>query len=76
MNLQRIKLNQTEIVQGDITVFFSYNTPVAFIKGSHGYRTEKRWSVTTSKHIGQFFNRHYVNNVTEVFQEDINKLVA
>lgn len=76
MNLKQVKQNQTELTLNDgRIVFFSYNTPVAYLKGSHGFRTEKFYSVTTKKHIGQFFDRHFINNVTEVFQDDIDAMV-
>lgn len=34
-------------------VGFSYNTPVVARIGGKVYRTSKKWSVTTSKHIGK-----------------------
>lgn len=56
MNLRQLGSNKTEVTFTDgTTVFFSYETPVAFrdTEGNY-YRTEKFYSVTTSKHINQW----------------------
>lgn len=55
MKLNQIAPNQTEIERADgITVFYSYNTPVAaFVPGKGALCTNKRYSVTTSKHVNQ-----------------------
>ena len=60
MKLTKVAANQTEIELSDgTTLFFSYKTPVAaHIPGEGFYRTERRWSRTTSKHIGQFIGRN------------------
>ena len=60
MNLNSVAANQTEIeLANGTTVFFSYKTPVAaHIPGNGFYKTEKKWSRTTSKHIGQFIARN------------------
>jgi hypothetical protein len=50
--------NMTEAVHGDLTVLYSYNTPVAFLSSQGGYRTSYKHSVTTSKHIRKFFDMH------------------
>lgn len=48
--------NQTVVELDDGSeVFFSYKTPVAaYIPGQGMFRTNQRWSVTTSKHIGKY----------------------
>jgi len=53
MKVNSIGSNQTEITLSNGTiVLVSYSTPVAcFIPGEGYYRTEQKWSVTTSKHI-------------------------
>ena len=60
MKLNPVAQNQTEVeLPSGVTVFFSYKTPVAaHIPGEGYYRTDKRWSVTTSRHIGQFLSRN------------------
>ncbi len=52
MNLKAIGKNQVEIaLDENTTVFFSYEDPVAArVKGAY-YRTDKKWSTTTSRHI-------------------------
>lgn len=35
-------------------VLVSYSTAVAAIVNGKAYKTDKRWSVTTSRHINQF----------------------
>lgn len=58
MNLNPIKANMTELDLGNGTVIlFSYKTPVA-CKHSDGmtYRTEKKWSQTTTRHINTWIS--------------------
>jgi hypothetical protein len=57
MNLIALGKNQTEInLDGGLTVFFSYNTPVA-CRWHNGngqfvhYVTARKWSRTTARHI-------------------------
>ncbi len=54
MKLRNLGSNQTEIEMNGATVLFSYKTPVAANKDGKFYRTEKAWSVTTSKHINKW----------------------
>lgn len=60
MNLNPVAANQNEVeLTNGVTVFFSYKTPVAAHVPGEGYvKTEKYWSRTTSKHIGQFLRRN------------------
>ena len=60
MNLNPVAANQNEVELADgITVFFSYKTPVAaHIPGEGYFKTDKFWSVTTSRHINQFVARN------------------
>ena len=74
MKLNPIAANQNEVVlnNGD-RIFFSYKTPVAAYLQEKGYiRTEKFWSVTTSRHINKWLNG---TNATELPQEVFNELV-
>lgn len=52
MNIKPIGSNKTELrLDNGTTVLFSYETPVAaWINGQY-YKTEQKWSRTTSKHI-------------------------
>ena len=59
MKLKPIAANQTEITLSNGTVvFFSYKTPVAACMGdgSGFVRTDKYYSVTTSKHINKWLD--------------------
>lgn len=55
--LKNLGSNKVEIhkANGDV-IFYSYNTPVAAFVNGHYYRTSKKWSVTTSKHINQWLD--------------------
>ncbi len=65
--------NQNSVVFDDGTeVFFSYNTPVAGYTNEDGFvRTNKQWSVTTSKHINKYL---FGANAKEVEQSYMDKL--
>ena len=65
--------NQNEVVIGDTSIFFSYNTPVVVVKGDKIFQTEKKWSVTTSRHINKFLAGR---QATKVPQEQIDKLAS
>lgn len=56
--VRQIGSNMTEVEHGDLTVLYSYETPVAVLAPEGMFITEKKWSVTTSKHIGKFFAHH------------------
>ena len=53
--LEQLASNMTEVTIGDKMILFSYRTPVAYHEVGKGYfRTNKKWSVTTSKHINKW----------------------
>ena len=55
MKLSSIGANMTELQATQATILFSYKTPVAaHISGSGYYRTEKKWSTTTTRHINKW----------------------
>ena len=54
MRLTPIGENQSSVTIGNAFVLFSYSTPVAAIIDGKEYKTEKKWGVTTSKHINGF----------------------
>lgn len=54
IKLRPIGPNQTELDVGDVTILFSYRTPVAFRSPKGCFRTEQHYSVTTSRHINQW----------------------
>lgn len=57
MKLKPIKQNMTVVTIDDATdVLFSYETPVAARIGDIYYKTDHKWSRTTSRHISQYLN--------------------
>lgn len=46
----------TEIENNGLRILVSYQNPVAVFTGSTLYRTERKFSVTTSKHITFYIN--------------------
>ena len=73
MQLTPIASNMTEIETDDARILFSYRTPVAAYVFGRGYvRTEKWWSVTTSRHINKWIDNCTVREVSQTF---LDKLV-
>ena len=74
MKLTPIAANQTEVSYNNGTqIFFSYRTPVAAYLPEKGYvRTEKFWSVTTSRHINKYLQG--VTNVETIPQTVLDNL--
>lgn len=69
MRLRKLGPNETEVEIGEYTVFFSYNTPVAYHKAGEGYfRTSQFYSVTTSRHINAWLSG---TKALEIPQKDI-----
>ena len=66
MKIKSLGNNKTEIELKDLVILISYETPVAAIRlnafgtdNPHAaIKTEKYFSVTTSKHINQWLNSH------------------
>lgn len=57
MKVRNIGSNQTEVeLNGNTRILVSYQTPVAAWVDGRFYRTEKKWSVTTSKHINRWLD--------------------
>jgi len=57
MKVKSIGKNQTLICTDNMDIFISYETPVAcFIAGQGYFKTSKKHSVTTSKHINQWLD--------------------
>ena len=77
MKLKPIGSNKTQItfdlLDGDLDILFSYQTPVAARLPSGLFlRTKQKYSITTTKHINQWIEAP----ATEVDQWDIDQLVA
>jgi hypothetical protein len=66
MRLKPIAKNQTEITKMDGTlIFFSYDTPVACCIENQFYRTDKKWSVTTTRHINAWLDGRPAETVSQ-----------
>ena len=71
MKVKSIGRNVTELhLNNGSLVLISYETPVAAIGQDYKpIKTSKFWSVTTSRHINQFFNRHFVYDQKKIQEE-------
>lgn len=78
MKLKQVTISSTEVELADGTcVLFSYQTPVAALVPGKGWiRTEKKWSVTTSKHINRWLATNCGGTVQDVPQWELDQLVA
>jgi hypothetical protein len=54
MKLRNIGSNMTELEINSTSVLFSYETPVAGWDSKGAFRTDTRYSSTTSKHINKY----------------------
>ena len=77
MQLTPIASNMTEVETSEARILFSYRTPVAaYVFGEGFVRTEKWWSVTTSRHINKWIGKDpYDVPVKEVAQTYLDNLV-
>ena len=75
MQLKQIGSNMTELSLADnLSILFSYETPVAGWDQDGSFKTEQFYSRTTSKHINKYFagqtdprlvSQDYINQLTE-----------
>ncbi len=77
MKIKNIGSNQTAVVSrlpngGTVEVLFSYETPVAVRGPTLDYKTDRRWSVTTSKHINKFFDNVSLNDLIKQKKTEAN----
>lgn len=74
MKVKNIGSNTTEVDAKVGTILISYGTPVAarMSDGSGPYRTAKKWSQTTSKHINKWLAG---SNAEEKPQEFFDNLI-
>ena len=74
MQLTPIASNMTEVETSEARILFSYRTPVAaYVFGEGFVKTEKWWSVTTSRHINKWIGKDVTTK--EVSQTYLDKLV-
>ena len=73
MQIKPIASNMTELEVNNTTILFSYSTPVAGYSDEGAFRTDKFYSVTTSKHINKYLGGKHIGKV--VPQSYIDALV-
>ena len=65
----------TEVRIGNKVVLFSYKTPVAYSEvtelGRGYYKTNKKWSATTSRHINQWLPKPQEEFGVEEVEQDV-----
>jgi hypothetical protein len=77
MTLKPIASNMTELRTAAGTILFSYETPVAIITDDNLiYRTDRKWSVTTSRHINKWLASYNVFASESRPQEYFDNLIA
>ena len=79
LRLKQIGSNKTELTYRnengeDISILYSYETPVAGYDEHGAFRTDEKFSSTTSKHINQYLGGADVGRV--ISQADIEGMVA
>ncbi len=70
MNIKQIASNMTEVSLNDITILFSYETPVAGWDSKGAFRTDVWYSATTTRHINKYLGGKTVGRI--VPQSHIN----
>ena len=72
MQLTPIASNMTEVETSEARVLFSYRTPVAAYVFGEGYvRTEKWFSVTTSRHINKWLDGGTAKEVAQTYLDNL-----
>ena len=71
--------NETEVSNGKTpieSIFFSYSTAVAGIDDLWFFRTDKKYSTTTSKHINNWLRKNNaIDNCRIISQSEINEKI-
>ena len=78
MKMRQHGSNQSSVTLDDgTTVYFSYETPVAaFIPGRGFVSTEKMWSRTTNRHVGNFYRESGAKTRSKAPQEFFDTLIG
>ena len=77
MQLTPIASNMTEVETDLGRVLFSYRTPVAaYVFGKDGFgggfvKTDKWWSVTTSRHINKWIGNCTTKEVSQTYLDNL-----
>jgi len=76
MNVKNYGSNQTLIEDSGCRILYSYETPVVLITNNRAYKTDEKWSCTTSKHMNKFLRNEGFDpkaDVTLVPQVTLNE---
>ena len=79
MKLKKLKSNVTELTfknhydDCDVTLLFSYETPVAGYDNNGAFRTDRLYSTTTTRHINKYLGGKGIGR--KVTQNYIDSLV-
>ena len=72
MQLTPIASNMTEVETSEARSLFSYRTPVAaYVFGDGFVRTEKWFSVTTSRHINKWIDGVPTEEVSQTYLDNL-----
>ena len=63
-----------ELIVNGVSILFSYETPVAGWDNEGAFRTEEKYSATTTKHVNKYLGGKDIGR--KVSQEYINSLVS
>lgn len=79
MRIKPIQANMTELSLADGTnILFSYETPVACFTydhdgNSHLYKTDKKWSNTTTRHMNKWLGGSTVETMPQEYFDNLVK---
>lgn len=75
MKVNPIGPNQTELTLdgGNVLVLFSYQTPVAAFVDGKAFKTSKKFSRTTSRHISAWFDGEDAEEKPQAFFNALEK---
>ena len=71
MLVKQLGSNQTELEIKGARVLFSYSTPVACESVGKRYRTAKKWSQTTTRHINTWLDGAEAEIVPQSFFDNL-----
>lgn len=76
VELENITTNLTCVIVGNIVLYFSYKTPIAFIKDQELVCSENVWSRTTGKHLNKIMRDKKTRINHEEFVEQLQTLLS
>lgn len=72
--LSKIDNNLVRIDLGNLTIYFSYSTPVAFYDGQL-HISKNIWSVTTGKHLNKIYPDKAIRLDNDIFTKLLQKAI-